>query len=125
MSDLVTTFQAAASAFRERNWIEAEALCRQILTADSRHADALHMLALVCSETDRPDDAVTYLREAIAQQPENPALWVNLGIIYRETEQFAQTIECELQAIRLRDELPEAYYNLSLAYHGLGQFENA
>src|SRR5688500_16973261 len=94
-------FHAAACAFRANNWAEAEALCRQVLSANPKHADALHMLALVFFETHRFDAAIAKLREALAEQPANPALWVNLGIIYRDTKQFAQTVDCELRAIAL------------------------
>ncbi|MBI3464264.1 MAG: tetratricopeptide repeat protein [Planctomycetes bacterium] len=109
-------FQNAVRAFEARQWAQAEDLCRQVLLADPGHADALHMLALVCSKTGRSADAVASLRAATALQPANPFQWMNLGVIYRESGQFAQAVECQLTAVRLKRDFPEAHYNLGLAY---------
>lgn len=118
-------FQAAVRAFGCRDWKQAERFCQQVLTADPGHTEALHMLGLVFSETDRSEEAIATLRKAVAQQPENPFQWMNLGILYREAGRFAETVECERNAVALLETFPEAHYNLSLAYHALGQFENA
>ncbi|MBI3466514.1 MAG: tetratricopeptide repeat protein [Planctomycetes bacterium] len=124
-SRLGETFQAAARAFGARDWPQAEALCRQVLLADPRHSDALHMLALVFSETGRPDAAIAKLREATAVQPNNPIQWTNLGKIYRDTGQPAEAVECHRRAIALKEDFPEAHFNLGLAYEDLGKFDEA
>jgi len=118
-------FEAAVRAFGARQWAEAEVLCRQALVANPHHADALHMLALVCNETGRTADAIARLREAIAVQPGNAHLWMNLGRIVRKAGHFADAVECHSQAIGLNESIPEAHYHLSLAYQGLALIENA
>jgi protein O-GlcNAc transferase len=123
--NLMESFQAAVRAYAARDWTQAEALCRQVLHTNSRHVDALHMLALVFRETGRLEDAIAALREAIAQQPGNAVQWTNLGEIHRKHGHFADAVECQRQAIALEEKFPEAHLNLSLAYRGLGEVDNA
>jgi len=118
-------FRAAIRAFTSRDWTEAEALCRQVLFANPRHAGALHMLGLVFSETGRVGNAIIKLREAISQQPADPLQWMNLGIIYHKAGQFADAAECQRRAIALKENFPEAHFNLGLACRALGEFDNA
>jgi predicted O-linked N-acetylglucosamine transferase (SPINDLY family) len=118
-------FQAAAHAFGAKDWTQAEALCRQVLAVDPRHANALHMLALVASELGRPDQAIASLRQACAVQPENPVQWTNLGKIYRDAGRPAEAVECHRRAIVLKADLPEPYFNLGLALDDLGRFDEA
>jgi Flp pilus assembly protein TadD/glycosyltransferase involved in cell wall biosynthesis len=61
------------------------------------------------------------MRQAVALQPADPALWLNLGEFHRVAEQFAEAVDCQLQAIAIKEDFPEAQHNLSLAYRGLGQ----
>jgi len=118
-------FQAAVRAFSARDWGQAETLCRQVLLADPRHADALHLLGLVLSKMGRSEDAIARLRESIAQKPDDPIRWTNLGRIYSEAGRFAAAVDCQLQAVSLKANFPEAYYSLSLAYWHLGQIDTA
>jgi len=125
MNATAEAFQAAVRAFAARDWTQAEALCRQVLLANPRHADALHMLGLLFSEAGRPEDAIATLREATALQPENAVLWTNLGRVYYKAGRSADAAECQRRAIELKENFPEAHFNLGLAYHALGQFDSA
>jgi predicted O-linked N-acetylglucosamine transferase (SPINDLY family) len=116
---------AAVRAFGARDWTQAESLCRRVLLEHSRHADALHVLGLVLSQTDRREEAIETLRDATAVQPQNATLWMNLGKVYCDAGLFAEAAECQRTVIALKEDSPAAHFNLSLAYQGLGQFESA
>ncbi|MBI3464265.1 MAG: tetratricopeptide repeat protein [Planctomycetes bacterium] len=119
------TFQAAVRSFNARDWAQAEALCRQLLAANSQHVDALHMLSHVLNATDRLQEAFAVMREAVALRPADPILWLNLGEFYRKAGQFGDAVECQLHALAIKEDIPEAHHNLSLAYRGLDQHEHA
>ncbi len=70
------------------NLAAAEALYRDLLMANSKHADALHMLGLLHYQTERAAEAIDLIREAIANDPETPWYHSNLGRIFNETKRF-------------------------------------
>src|SRR5688572_1551912 len=111
-------FQAAARAFGTQDWAQAESICRRVLAAEPQHADALHMLGLICTMRRRTDEAIDYLRQATTAQPGNALQWTNFGKIYREAGRFGEAVDCERRAIALHEGLPEAHFNLGLAYRG-------
>jgi len=123
--DVADAFQAAARAFRARDWKQAEALCQQVLAAKPRDADALHLLGVVFKETGRFEDAIATLREAIAQKPADPFQWMNLGEAYRKAERLTEAVECHRKAIGLNENIPEAHFNLGVTYRDLGQTDGA
>jgi protein O-GlcNAc transferase len=61
------TFATAMQYHRGGCLSEAESLYRQILQADSNHADALHMLGVLAHQTGRQQLAVDMISLAIAQ----------------------------------------------------------
>ncbi|MBI3464830.1 MAG: tetratricopeptide repeat protein [Planctomycetes bacterium] len=116
---------AAVRAYGIRDWAQAEMLCRQVLLAEPRQADAFHILGLVLTNTGRLSEAISMLREAVVLQPGNAVPLVNLGKAHYDVGQFAEAAECQRRAIGLKENLPEAHFNLSQACRALGQFESA
>src|SRR5262249_11355813 len=57
---------------------EAEALCRKIVSAEPRHADALYLLGVVAGYLGRADEAVSLLEQAIAAGRDTPHTRLNL-----------------------------------------------
>jgi Tfp pilus assembly protein PilF len=60
---------------------DTEGLCRQILSAQPQHAEALHLLGVLANQTGHRDAAVELIRRAIATSPQTAEYHSNLGVI--------------------------------------------
>jgi tetratricopeptide (TPR) repeat protein len=96
--DAIRTLQAAVAKFpnesgvrlslgsafeREKRYNEAEAVFRQMIAADPKHADALNSLGYMFAERgQRLDEAVALLERALAIEPGNGAFLDSLGWAY-------------------------------------------
>lgn len=63
--------------------------------------------------------------QAIATDPINPRLRLELGGIYFRLNQFDQAIRLFQQATELKPDWANAYYNLASAYNSKGELQNA
>ncbi len=59
---------------------DAERLYREILAADARNADALHLLGVLAYQAGKADIAVGMMSQAVAIDGTKPAVFYNLGI---------------------------------------------
>ncbi len=66
---------------------EAEAIYRQLLAADARHADSLHLLGMIENQRGRTDIAVSMIRAAIAINSNEAAFHSNLGTVLANSGQ--------------------------------------
>ena len=104
---------------------EAEALYRQILAVEPRHADALHLCGVIAAQSGRPDVAVDLIRRAIALAPGVPAFHSNLGEAHRVLRQLDEAIAAYRQAIALSANYPEAHNNLGNVLRDKGRLDEA
>ncbi len=104
---------------------DAEAICREILVVEPRHANALHILGMIAGQTGRHEVAVDLLRQVIALEPGSAAAHSNLGVALKEMGRLDEAIaECR-QAIVLNPDYPQAHCNLGSALGENGQVEDA
>ena len=61
--------QAGFVHFQSGRIAEAELSCRQALTLDEQHPDALHLLGVLCFHARQPDAAVEWIGRAVRQAP--------------------------------------------------------
>ena len=59
LADVTRHFKAGRNA-------EAEATCRRILASDPENPEALHLLGVIATETQKYDVAIAFIRKAIA-----------------------------------------------------------
>ena len=104
---------------------EAEALYRQILAADPRHADALHMLGVIAVQTGHPEPAVELIRQALAHRPELSAAYINLGNAQNALRRFREAADSYRRAIQLRPDFAEAHNNLGVMLKEEGKRDEA
>ncbi len=69
--------------------------------------------------------AIATMNQAIALDPSNPLLRIELGGIYYQLSQFDAAQTQFAEAIRLKPDFANAYYNLGHAYEAKGDNENA
>ena len=118
-------FQIALQHHEAGRFAEAEALYRQILAVDPRHAEALHHLGVIAHQVGRDELAVELIRQAIALIPSVPAFHSNLGEAQRGLGQLDEAIAAYRQAIALMPHFPEVYNNLGNALKEKDQLDEA
>jgi tetratricopeptide (TPR) repeat protein len=58
-------------------------------------------------------------------EPENPLLWLNLGIAQQKTGEYNEAIESFQKAVVIEDDLAEAWLSMGLIYYEIKEFELA
>jgi Tfp pilus assembly protein PilF len=71
------------------------------------------------------EGATARLREVLAQDPQNVAALLNLGVAYHQAGQHSKAIEQFAQVAVLRPNEARAYVNLAAAENALGHLERA
>jgi predicted O-linked N-acetylglucosamine transferase (SPINDLY family) len=104
---------------------QAEALYCQVLQTMPDHPDALHLLGVVCGQTNRPKDAVNLIKQAIAAAPGTGIFRVNLGNTLFGLGRLDEAVDCLRQAVRLMPGNPQPLLTLGAALNKQGQFAQA
>ena len=104
---------------------EAEPLYRQILAADPRHSDALHLLGVIAHQVGQHVPAIDLIRQAISLAPGNPNYHSNLGEACRAAARLDDAIAAYRRAIALNPDFSEAHNNLGSALTEKGQLDEA
>jgi tetratricopeptide (TPR) repeat protein len=145
--------QEAARLYAARDYQAAEAVCRTLIGDDPRHFDGLHLLGVVLTLQQQPEQAVEFLRRAERERPNHPQLRVNLGnallalkrydevvavssiddvgalnnlgLAYRAQEQQEKAADAFRRATRVRREYAPAWFNLATTLNALDRPEEA
>jgi tetratricopeptide (TPR) repeat protein/SAM-dependent methyltransferase len=104
---------------------EAEALYREIIRVDPRHADALHLLGVAAHQKSNHPVGVHFIRQAIAQSGGSALYHSNLGACYRALGRIDEAIAEFREAMRLQPALIGARYNLAMALEAAGRPDEA
>jgi Flp pilus assembly protein TadD len=88
-------------------------------------ASFLNDSGIALTEANRPYEAIPLFRKALIMEPENPLLWMNLGIAQQRTGDYDEAINSFHWAVCIEDGLAEAWVSLGLIYYELEQFELA
>src|SRR5690349_7281714 len=95
------TFRRAVAHHQAGQLREAEALYRQILEDEPRHADAVHLLGLVAYQCGHHETAIELISRAILLSGGQAAYHSNLGEVYRALARPAEACQCYRQALKL------------------------
>ena len=98
---------------------EAEELYNSILSADTKHADAHHMLGLIAHQRGQFTDARARIERAIELAPQAAPYYSNLGAALRELKQPELALQAFRKAIELKPDYAEAYNNQGNALRAL------
>lgn len=101
-SEVAALGRQAVALLQQNRLVDAEALCRRILSVDSDNADALHLLALVATRKEDPAQAADLLRRALRGRPDDPEALANLGAVLRRTGDGDGAIEAFRKAVAAR-----------------------
>ena len=88
-------------------------------------ASFLNSSGIALTEANRPGEAIPLFRRALSMEPENPSLWLNLGIAQQRIGDYDEAINSFHHALSFDDELAEAWMSMGLIYYETKQFELA
>ena len=78
-SSVQTQLEQAVKAFHGQDFMGAENILRNFITQTSSHFDAIHLLAIVCANQGRHQEAIGYYRNALTLNPHSISVLSNLG----------------------------------------------
>jgi tetratricopeptide (TPR) repeat protein len=119
------TFQIAFQHHQAGRLQHAEQLYRQILQDSPQHAQAMHLLGVVASQTGRQQLAIQSISAAIRLEGDIAAMHVNLGEAYRESGELDQAQACYTTAARLDRRLPHPHFYLGMLHQRRGDLQSA
>jgi predicted O-linked N-acetylglucosamine transferase (SPINDLY family) len=103
----------------------AAELYREILAIDPSHAEAVHFLGLVTSQSGNQAAAIEQLQRSIALMPVNPVFHCNLGLVYQMQGQLPQAEASFREGLRLDPDSAQAMVYLGHVLADQGRLEEA
>jgi predicted O-linked N-acetylglucosamine transferase (SPINDLY family) len=118
-------FDVALQCHRAGDLRGAESLYQQILLADPKHPDALHLLGVVALQLGRGEVAVEYIEQALQLRPDHAEAHSNLGNALESLGRLEEAAAAQRQALRFRPDLAEIHGNLGKILRRQGKIEDA
>lgn len=116
--------QQALFALNNERPQEAERLAGEILKADPRHSQALHILGYALLMQGRCQDAITSL-EAAARGRHDPEIDMQLAIALRRVGRRDDALSRLKRAIKRRPPFPMAFHELGCLFVSLERYDEA
>jgi protein O-GlcNAc transferase len=104
---------------------QAEALYRQILSAEPMHPEALNYLGMLAHQAGKSEIGVELVSRAITCKADYVDAYVNLGIIFDGRGIPDEAIAAFRQALSLKPDYAEVHSNLGNALRDQGKLEEA
>ncbi|MCP3903819.1 MAG: tetratricopeptide repeat protein [Planctomycetes bacterium] len=104
---------------------EAERGYRAVIHDDPANPIARNLLGVLCSQTDRPDEAIEHLAAAVEAQPGNASTHYNLGNALRSAGRLDDAVAAYVAALKVRSDHASANFNLGATLLELGRTDEA
>lgn len=104
---------------------EARRLYEAVLAADPRHAEALHLLGVLCLQTGDPGRGAALIERAVEIEPGHAAALGNLATALNGLGRHQEAVGCCDRAIALQPLDASAHGNRGAALHALGRSAEA
>jgi len=115
----------ASQAMQSGQWGEAEAICRKILADAPNDFDALHLLAVICSEKGEYDESERLFGKTISLDPNFPPCFYNYGLLLTKQKKYIAAITQFDKALSLFPNFVPAHCDRGSALKELGRFDEA
>jgi FkbM family methyltransferase len=115
----------AQQHYQTGNYLEAEAIFRQVVQQHPQQAEALFWLALIADQLGRPLDSIAYYEQVIRLQPTSAEAHGNLGSVFMKVGRLEDAIAHHRESLRLSQNSAKAHYNLAIALYQNNQVEEA
>jgi predicted TPR repeat methyltransferase len=125
MTTTADTMTLAIQQQQAGNLVQAEALYRQVLTAEPHNLNARYRLAVICQLQGRAVEAVVHYQQLLQSQPTSAKVQNNLGLAYSSLGQLAEALVCCREAVRLMPDCAEFLNNLAAVHKSRGEANEA
>ncbi len=123
--DVRSLFLKAYTLQHENQIQEAILLYQDILVQHTNHLDAMRYLGLAYAQMEDMPQAIAWMKRALAIQPSDANLHMNLGNAYKRCGEFDHAIEQYQQALAIDPNYAQAYNNLAGIYAKKDQYHLA
>ncbi|MGD0463665.1 MAG: tetratricopeptide repeat protein [Tepidisphaeraceae bacterium] len=123
--DINQALKTATKHHRSGRLKEAERIYLRILKRNPNHADALHLLGILATQTGEPDVAVELINRAIAVKPAVADFYDDLGHALVVLGRHEEAITAHRKAIALNPRSVRSYHLLGILLGDLGRFDEA
>lgn len=101
----------AVALHRSGRLDDAEALYRQVLDADARHAGARQLLGVVLAQKGRPQEALAEIEQALVLAPDDTEIHLNRANIFRMLNRHEEALAGYDRALSARPDWPQVLNN--------------
>lgn len=115
----------AIECFRRGDLAGAENSCEVVLRRNPGHAEANHLLGAIRFQQGRTDEAISFLKRAIASPLATAEMHNHLGSAYYKLGQKHEARDCFERALAITPGYPEALHNLGVIYSEMQKAEQA
>jgi tetratricopeptide (TPR) repeat protein len=119
-NQLPALLQKAAAHYQAGEWSAAELVLTRIFSAQPRHADALHLMALVRAGQDRHSDALPFFERALTAAPQNVEARSNMGNSLWLLGRRDEAVRAYQASIRANPRFVRAHAALADAHRAMG-----
>lgn len=114
-----TNFEKGLALHQQGRLADAEPLYRRVLRTAPTHFDALHLLGVLCGQTNRFDEAHTLLTRALAQRPDSAPALNNLGNTLGSLGRHEDAVRAFERALAVRPDDAKALRNRGTSLRAL------
>lgn len=116
---------AALALHQQGRRIEAERIYRDILAAEPRHRDALHLLGVAAYQEGRHAEALDLIRRAIGIDGSHATFHNSLGAVHQALGDLPAAVAAYRTSVLLDMDHADAHGNLALALRQMGHLAEA
>lgn len=117
--------QQSLAAHQRGDLSQAEAGYREILAEQPDHIDVLSLLGVLLSSRGAQQEAISFALRATQLDPNAALMWVNLGNVYMQGNDFVNATVAFSKATQLAPDKADAFYNMGNALRCLGKWDDA
>lgn len=102
--------ERARELHRQGKLDEAESMYREILSANPRHPDALHLLGVLCMRNGRTQSGIELMERSLQANPAQPAVLLNLARALTQDRRREAALAAYDRALALAPDLADVLY---------------
>ena len=118
-------YETAKALHRQGRLAEAEPHYRAVLQAEPDHFDAMEWLGALCTQSKRFDEAINWLREAIARNSGSARLHSNLACAFGAAERYEEAVEAYRHSLTIDPRAAQTWCDLGIMLSRLLRDEEA
>jgi protein O-GlcNAc transferase len=125
MAPFSQLLQQAGAFCKAGQWSKAEQVCRSLLKAQPDNFEALNLMGIIASQTQRNREAAELIMRAISIRPDQPVAHHTLGNVLLSLQRPAEALDSIERALQLNPNDAGAYNDRGNALRNLNRFEAA